>query len=179
MNQVYLKDQFLMIRDGDGKDHEDLVRSLCRYYEERNLEDVDRLPRVTSKNVLVLKYYSFENYFLNPEVMAKLGILPEPEAFYKILREKWTEYLHRTRGGRHLVQILGQDLKTEEDIKKHMEKIKIYVRGHDLYNIFYGPYKKQEASLLREYINLAPKEDFQDILGAIEKIPFFENRRRS
>src|SRR5699024_10137031 len=34
MNQVYLKDQFLMIRDGDGKDHEELVRSLCRYYEE-------------------------------------------------------------------------------------------------------------------------------------------------
>ena len=47
-----------------------------------------------------------------------------------------------------------------------------YVRGHDLYNVFYGPYKKQETSLLRKYIDLAPKEDFQDILEAIEKIPF-------
>lgn len=179
MNQVYLKDQFLIIRDGDGKDHQELVRSLCRYYEERNLEDVDRLPRVTSKNVLVLKYYSFENYFLNPEVMARLGILPKPEDFFKILLEKWTEYLHRTRSGRHLIQILGQNLETEEDIKKHMEEIKIYIRGHDLYNIFYSSYKKQETDLLRKYIDLAPREDFQDILGSIEKIPFFENRRRS
>ena len=179
MNQVYLKDQFLMIRDGDGKDHEELVRSLCKYYEERNLEDVDRLPRVTAKNVLVLKYYSFENYFLNPEVMAELGILKSPEDFYKILLEKWKEYLHRTRGGRHLLQVLGKDLTTVEEIQSHMEEIKTCVRGHDLYNIFYGPYKKQETSLLRKYIDLAPREDFQDILGAIEKIPFFENRKRT
>lgn len=179
MNQVYLKDQFLMIRDGDGKDHEELVRSLCKYYEERNLEDVDRLPRVTAKNVLVLKYYSFENYFLNPEIMAKLGILKKPEDFYKILLEKWKEYLHRTRGGRHLLQVLGKDLTTEDEIQNHMEEIKTYVRGHDLYNIFYGPYKKQETSLLRKYMDLAPREDFQDILGAIEKIPFFENRKRT
>ena len=52
-----------MIRDGDGKDANELKRQLCQYYEERNLEDVDRLPRVTEKNVLILKYYSFENIF--------------------------------------------------------------------------------------------------------------------
>ena len=59
MNQVYLKDQFLMIRDGDGKDPEELAGGLCRYYDEQNLRDVDGLPRVTRKNVLILKYYSF------------------------------------------------------------------------------------------------------------------------
>lgn len=64
MNQLYLKDQFLMIRDGDGKDREQLIHSLCTYYDQRSLEDMDTLPRVTKKNVLVLKYYSFENYFL-------------------------------------------------------------------------------------------------------------------
>ena len=36
MNQVYLKDQFLMIRDGDGKNREELRRQLCSYYEEQN-----------------------------------------------------------------------------------------------------------------------------------------------
>ena len=36
-----------MIRDGDGKDAEELASSLCRYYEARNREDMDRLPRVT------------------------------------------------------------------------------------------------------------------------------------
>ncbi len=178
INQLYLKERFLMIRDGDGKNHEDLVRSLCKYYEERNAEDTEHLPRITPQNVLVLKYYSFENYFLNPQVMTKLGIISSPEAFYQILLKKWKEYLHRTRGGRHLLQIVGKDFETVEDIKSHMEEIKTYVRGHDLYNIFYIPYKKQENHVLKSYIDLAPKEDFKDILDAVEKISFFENRRK-
>lgn len=53
-----------MIRDGDGKDAEELASSLCRYYEARNREDMDRLPRVTRENVLILKYYSFENSWI-------------------------------------------------------------------------------------------------------------------
>ena len=52
-----------MIRDSDGKDRDMLGRQLCKYYDERNLVDVDHLPKVTRKNVLILKYYSFENYF--------------------------------------------------------------------------------------------------------------------
>lgn len=51
MNQIYLRDQFLMIRDGDGKDRMELGRQLCRYYEQRNLEDVDTLPKVRPENV--------------------------------------------------------------------------------------------------------------------------------
>ena len=46
MNQVYLRDHFLMIRDSDGKDPKKLAQDLCRYYDERNLEDVDKLPKV-------------------------------------------------------------------------------------------------------------------------------------
>ena len=41
MNQVYIRDQFLMIRDGDGKDPEELAGQLCRYYDARNAEDVE------------------------------------------------------------------------------------------------------------------------------------------
>ena len=67
INQLYMKDRFLMIRDSDGKDRDMLGRQLCKYYDERNLVDVDHLPKVTRKNVLILKYYSFENYFLNDE----------------------------------------------------------------------------------------------------------------
>ena len=55
MNQIYLRDQFLMIRDGDGKDRMELGRQLCRYYEQRNLEDVDTLPKVRPENVLIFK----------------------------------------------------------------------------------------------------------------------------
>ena len=33
INQIYLKDNFLMIRDGDGKDADMLKHQLCRYYD--------------------------------------------------------------------------------------------------------------------------------------------------
>lgn len=152
MNQIYLKDNFLMIRDGDGKDSDMLKNQLCKYYEERNAEDIDRLPRVTRRNVLVLKYYSFENYFLNPLVMEKLGIIKSEEAFYETLFEKWKEYLHRMKSGKKLLEILGKDLLTIQDIKSHMEEIKIYMRGHNLYDIFYGKYKGNEEEILKRYI---------------------------
>lgn len=177
MNQIYLRDQFLMVRDGDGKDPGVLGRQLCRYYEERSLEDTDKLPRVRPENVLILKYYSFENYFLNPKIMAKLGIVKSEEQFYRILLNKWKEYLHKISSGKHLTEILGKDLKTIQDVKDHMEEIKTYVRGHNLFDIFYGKYKNQETELLKQYIDLAPREDFQDILDAMERFAYFESRR--
>lgn len=179
MNQLYIRDQFLMIRDGDGKDPKELKRQLCRYYDERNLEDVDRLPRVRPEHVLVLRYYSFENYFLNPEVMAKLGILSGEEEFYDILWEKWQEYLYRLKSGKKLAQVLGRQPESREDLKAHMEEVKTYVRGHNLFDLFYGPYKKEEKALLKAYIDLAPREDFQDILDAIDHFVYFDSRKKA
>lgn len=178
MNQIYLRDQFLMVRDGDGEGPAALGRQLCRYYEERNLEDLDRLPRVRPENVLILKYYSFENYFLNPKVMTKLGVVESEEAFYETLLEKWKEYLHRITSGRHLREVLGKDLETVDDVKEHMEEIRTYVRGHNLFDIFYGRYKEEETELLKKYIDLAPRDDFRDILEALERFPYFESRRQ-
>lgn len=178
MNQIYMKDQFLMIRDSDGKDPNELGRQLCRYYDERNLADVDHLPKVTRKNVLILKYYSFENYFLNPFVMKAIGILSSEESFYEILFEKWKEYLHRLKSGQHLLKILGQDFQSSEDMKQHIEEIKIYLRGHNLFDIFYGPYKNEEEELLKKYIQIAPREDFQDILDAADSFLYFHSRKK-
>ncbi len=175
MNQIYLRDQFLMVRDSDGKDRTALGRQLCRYYEDRSLED--KLPRVRPENVLILKYYSFENYFLNPKIMAELGIVESEDAFYEILLEKWKEYLHRISSGRHLREVLGQDLETVEDVRRHLEEIRIYVRGHNLFDIFYGRLKERETELLQNYIELAPREEFQDILSALENFPYFESRK--
>ncbi len=135
MNQVYLKDQFLMIRDGDGKDPEELRRQLCTYYEDQNRVDVDKLPRVKRENVLILKYYSFENYFLDPAVMTKLGVVESETAFYEILWEKWNSYLGKLASGRHLREVLGRNFESPEDMKAHMEEIRTYVRGHNLYDI--------------------------------------------
>ena len=173
MNQIYIKDQFLMIRDGDGKDPDELGRQLCKYYEERNLQDVDQLPRVRPENVLILKYYSFENYFLNPKIMAALGIVRSEEDFYHIFLKKWKDYLHRISSGRHLKEVIGKDLKTIQDVKDHMEEIRIYMRGHNLFDIFYGRYKGNETEILKRYLDMAPREDFQDILNAMERFAYF------
>lgn len=177
MNQVYLQDQFLMIRDGDGKDPEKLASQLCQYYDERNTEDIDKLPKVRRRNVLILKYYSFENYFLNPAIMAKLGIVEDEDAFWEILLSKWNEYLYRLSSGRHFTEALGRDVQTVQDLQDNFELFKICIRGHNLYDIFYGPFKGQENELLCQYIDLAPREDFGDILDAIDAFPFFESRK--
>lgn len=177
MNQIYLKDQFLMVRDSDGKDPEVLRSQLCRYYEERSREDMDKLPHVKPENVLILKYYSFENYFLNPKIMVQLGIVESEEDFYRTLLDKWKEYLHRMPGGCHLEEVLGHGLETVEDVERHLEEIRIYLRGHNLFDIFYGRYRSREKELLERYIELAPREDFQDIFDALERFPYFESRR--
>ena len=178
MNQLYLRDQFLMIRDGDGKNPEELATQLCRYYSERNLQDIDRLPRVQRQNVLILKYYSFENYFLNPEIMAQLGIVESVDSFWEILFDKWTQYLHRIKSGVHLTEVLGKNITSIEDLKKHFEEFKIYMRGHNLYDIFYGRFKQQEKELLSKYLKLAPREDFADILDAIDSFVYFDSRKK-
>ena len=179
INQLYLKDRFLMIRDGDGKNPEELKRQLCKYYEDRNKEEtLDSLPRVLPRNVLILKYYSFENYFLNPEIMTKVGVVKSEEEFYQILFQKWKEYLNRIKSGQKLQKVLGRDLQSVEDLKAHMEEVKIYLRGHNLFDIFYGRFKKNEEEILREYIELAPREEFKDILNSIDNFIYFENRKK-
>ena len=178
MNQLYLRDQFLMIRDGDGKNPEELANQLCKYYSERNLQDIDKLPRVRRQNVLILKYYSFENYFLNPKVMAELGIVESEEAFWKTLFAKWQQYLHRIVSGQHLREVLGKDIESIEKLKANFETFKIYMRGHNLYDIFYGRFREQETELLRKYLEIAPREDFADILDAIDKFVYFDSRRK-
>ena len=178
MNQLYLRDQFLMIRDGDGKNPEELATQLCNYYSERNNEDIDKLPSVQRQNVLILKYYSFENYFFNPEVMVQIGVIESVDEFWEILFEKWKQYLHRIKSGIHLVEVLGKDIESVEDLKEHFEEFKIYMRGHNLYDIFYGRFREQETELLRRYLELAPREDFKDILDAIDSFVYFDSRKK-
>lgn len=177
MNQVYIRDQFLMIRDGDGKNAEKLKRQLCNYYEEQNRTDVDHLPRVTPKNVLVLKYYSFENYFLNPEIMAKVGVIKKNEDFYRIFLTKWKEYLYKLKSGRRLTEVMGKDFETIEDVRDNMENIKRYLRGHNIFDIFYGRFRNRENEILGKYIDIAPKEEFEDILSSINRFIFFDSKK--
>ena len=109
--------------------------------------------------------------------MAELGILSSEEEFYDIFLEKWKEYLYKIKSGRHLTSVLGSDIKTVADVKAHMEEIKTYLRGHNLFDIYYGRYKKNENELLKKYVEIAPREEFADILDSIDRFMFFESKR--
>lgn len=177
MNTLYLKDQFMMIRDSDGKDPQMLGKQLCKYYGDRTREDRGNLPRVTERNVLILKYYSFENYFLFPEVMAQIGVVKSVEQFYDILWAKYQEYLYRLNSVKWMQSRLHFKIKSRQDMIEHIEDIRIYVRGHNLYDIFYGRYKKQENEILTKYIEAAPRSVFADILSKIDNFVFFDSRK--
>ena len=86
--------------------------------------------------------------------------------------------MNRLASGRRFVQALGRPLSSAEDLRGQMELFKIHLRGHNLYDIFYGRYKKQETELLRRYIDLAPREDFADILDAVDAFLYFDSRKK-
>lgn len=179
INKLYLKDQFLMIRDSDGKNPKHLVKQLCNYYSQRAKEDIDNLPRVTPRNVLVLKYYSFENYFLDPEIMTKIGVVKSPDEFYNILYAKYRDYLYRLGSVKRMIKNTGIRINSKEDIIKNMELFRIYVRGHNLFDIFYGKYHKDaEQEILKKYIEEAPRDNFKDIFDKIDSFIYFENRKK-
>ena len=177
INTIYLKDQFMMIRDSDGKDKELLGRQLCKYYGDRAVEDKGNLPRVTDKNVLILKYYSFENYFLFPQVMTKIGVVNSEDEFYDILWDRYQEYLYRLSSVKKMQEKLKISIKSRQDIIDNIENIRIYVRGHNLFDIFYGKYKKNENEILTKYIQEAPRSVFADILDKIDEFVYFDSRK--
>lgn len=179
INQLYLKDQFLMIRDSDGKNPNHLRKQLCSYYDQRAKEDMGNLPRVTPKNVLILKYYSFENYFLDPKIMAKIGVIKNEEEFYNILYQKFKDYLYKLGSVKRLMKNFGVRIRSKQDVKDNMELIKTYVRGHNLFDIFYGRYHNDaQTEILKKYIDAAPRDNFKDILDAIDSFVYFENRKK-
>lgn len=178
INKLYLKDSFLMIRDGDGKDANMLQSQLCSYYQSREREDIHNLPRVQQRNVLILKYYSFENYFLEPEIMTKIGVTKSVDQFYHILYSKYKEYLYRLTSVRKMTEKTGIKITCEQDLRTYFEEIKIYVRGHNLFDIFYGRYKGEaETDILKKYIEAAPRKTFDDILTAIDHFIYFESKK--
>lgn len=177
INSLYLKDNFMMIRDSDGKDRNMLGKQLCRYYGDRTAEDKGNLPRVTERNVLILKYYSFENYFLFPEIMQRIGVVKSVEQFYDILWTKYQEYLYRLSSVKKMQEQCAFKIESRQDLIDHIEEVRIYVRGHNLYDIYYGRYKANENEILSRYIDAAPREIFGDILEKIDAFIYFQSRK--
>ena len=79
--------------------------------------------------------------------MEQLGVVESENAFYQTFYEKWQEYLSRLSSGQKLISVIGHDLTGPEDVKAHMEEIRIYMRGHNMFDCFYGRFKKEENEL--------------------------------
>ena len=77
-----------------------------------------------------------------------------------------------------ITEMIGHALKNTTDIREHMEEIRICLRGHNLYDIFYGRFRKNETEILKSYIEEAPRDTFKDILDAIDRFVYFENRKK-
>ena len=65
----------------------------------------------------------------------QIGVVKNVDEFWEILFEKWKQYLYRIKSGIHLVEVLGKDIESVEDLKEHFEEFKIYVR--DFLVVFY------------------------------------------
>jgi len=179
INRGYLKHNFMMIRDSDGQDPATLVEDLCSYYYRRIHDDEAAIPRIKPENVLVLRYYSIENYFLNPTIMVQIGVIQSEGEFYHRLYKKYQQYLGNLKSGQNLRRKTGIEIITEADVRTHIEIIKTYIRGHNLFDIFYGKYhsKQEQMDILKRYIEVAPRDEFKDILDPIDHFIFFENRK--
>ena len=70
--------------------------------------------------------------------MVQIGVVKSEEKFWKILFAKWQQYLYRIASGRHLTEVLGKKISSVDELKEHFEEFKIYMRGHNLYDIFYS-----------------------------------------
>ena len=112
--------------------------------------------------------------------MTKIGVVKSVDAFYDTLYEKYKEYLHKLSSTRKMLEKLDITIETREDIIKNMDNIRKYVRGHNLFDIFYGRYKgEKENAVLKAYIDAAPKEAFDDIINAIDNFVYFTNRKNN
>ena len=91
---------------------------------------------------------------------------------------KYNEYLKKVPSMKRLVRTKNVRIHTKQDVKDNMELIKTYVRGHNLFDIYYGKYKREnEREILQKYIDAAPRETFADILDALDRFVYFQNRR--
>ncbi len=111
--------------------------------------------------------------------MEKIGVVKSEEEFYNILYTKWRDYLYKLGSVKRLIKNYNLRIRNKNDIKQNMELIKTYVRGHNLYDIFYGRYRGDaETEILKKYIDYAPRDTFKDIMDAIDAFVYFENRKK-
>jgi len=168
-------ENFLVIRDSDSAEQEKVKAKLLNCYKE-NL-GVDFKKRMEPRT-LVLTYYSLENYFLNPIIMEKIGVIKNKSDFC----DKISNFLIREKS-KIVKYIQDNNPKDNERIARledliyrncpimdKIEDIKKYVRGHNLLGIF-GKIN------IRKYLENASEDDFAEILDHLNNLTYLKENR--
>lgn len=80
--------------------------------------------------------------------MEKVGVVKSVDEFYDILWEKYNQYLYKLTSVKKMLSKLDISIDSRNDLIANIENIRIYVRGHNLYDIFYGRFKANENDVL-------------------------------
>lgn len=176
LNKTVMKDDFIIIRDSDTKDINEIKNKLLNSFHENLGSDCSEK---LEQNILILTYSSLENYFLDPHILISLNVIRDLNDYYSKIekyinnnKERIIEYLKKqndTERATSLENIIFKDCNIEDKI----EDIKKYVRGHDLFGIF-GELKTK----IEDYIAYSTRDIFKEILNFLDKHSYFASRKK-
>lgn len=176
LRKTTLSENFLIFRDSDTIEIAKIKSSLNNKFKENfgaqyfnGIED----------KILVTEYSSFENYFLDKEILKKISIIKDDESYYskiekyiKSNREFIEEYL-RKKNSEERSNDLIKKIYSESSLENRIDDIKRYVRGHNLFGQFSGLKSK-----INKYIEESKEENFTEIINHLDKVPYFKNNKR-
>ena len=191
MGMTELKDNFAIIRDSDMISPNKLKERLINAYKENTRIGKKRL----GNHILVLKYSSLENYFIDYDVLMNMGIIQSKDEYIKLLkqfikenRENIEEYWKKKKNiedkdlniESYRQQLFSEDISDDEFI----ENCKRLIRGHDLYDYLWDNLIRSSDELKRRfgskerydsaYINSASWETFAEILDFLSSLDYFK-----
>lgn len=178
LDRTQLKDNFAVIRDSDTEDINKIRESLLNKYKE-NVEP--EIFESVKNRVLILKYSALECYFLNPDILLKLGVITDKNDFEVTInnyvednKEKIKRYIkeHNHKNNGRIAQLIEEIDNT--DPKNKIEIIKTNVRGHDLFELF-NPHLQEK---LRDYVGKTTEEDFRELINFLDNLNYFKQRKK-
>jgi len=190
MGMTELKGNFAIIRDSDTISPNKLKERLINAYRQNTRIGKKRLDN----HILVLKYSSLENYFIDHRILINMGIIQSKEEYVNLLkkfieenRKDIEEYWEKKKNEdkdlnieSYRQQLFSDNLSEDEFI----ENCKRLIRGHDLYNYLWDKLIRSSDELRRRfsnkerydsaYINSASWETFAEILNFLSGLDYFK-----
>ncbi|WP_416198793.1 MAG: AAA-15 domain-containing protein [Sporanaerobacter sp.] len=178
LNKTNMKDDFLIIRDSDTKEKEDIKNKTIQ---ECKKQLNDECPDNIEEKILVLDYSAFDNYFLEPEILIKMGIIKDIDQYSEKINKhintnktRIIEYIKNNNSesrASELIDLIYRDCEVLEKI----EDIKKYVRAHELFGEFGGKLKYGTS----EYVEFSNEDNFSEIIDFLDTADYFKYKKKN